>query len=65
MRRARKVRLHLKSGETVEGLMTRKFNAGHYVLFAPRFLETEDRTLPLDGVVEVHRSNVTFVQVLR
>lgn len=65
MRRARKVRLHLKSGETVEGLMTRGFTAGHYVLHAPRFVESEDRTHSLDGSLEVHRSNVTFVQVLR
>lgn len=65
MRRARKVRLHLKSGETVEGLMTRRLVAGHYVLHAPRFLEAEDRTHSLDGLVEVHRDNVMFVQVLR
>mgnify|MGYP003650505153 CR=1 FL=1 len=64
-RRARKVRLHLISGETMEGLMTRRLTAGHYVLNAPRFLETEERTLPLEGTVEVHRNNVRFVQVLR
>lgn len=64
-RKARKVRLHLVSGETLEGLMTRKLYAGHYVLHVPRLLETEERTLPLDGSVEVHRDNVRFVQVIR
>ena len=65
MRRARKVRLHLVSGETVEGLMTRRLIAGHYLLHAPRFIESEDRSFSLDGDVEVHRSSVKFVQVLR
>lgn len=65
MRAARKVQLHLKSGETLEGLMTRKLYRGHYVLHVPRFLETPERTLSLEGSVEVHKSNVAFVQVLR
>lgn len=65
MRKARKVLVHLKTGKTMEGLMTRKLYAGHYVLHLPRFLETEDRTLPLDGSVEVPKDNVDFIQVLR
>lgn len=64
IRKARRVRVHLVSGETLEGLMARKLYAGHYVLQLPRLLETEERTLPLDGAVEVHRDNVRFVQVL-
>jgi len=45
--------------------MTRKLCAQHYVLYAPRLLENEERTHALGGDVEVHRSNVRFVQVLR
>lgn len=65
MRRARKVRVHLKSGETVEGLMTRKVYAGHYVLHMPRVLESAERTHELDGALEIPAGNVIFVQVLR
>lgn len=65
MRRARLVLLHLKTGQTVEGLMTKRMPNPHYILHMPRYRESENRTHPLDGHLEVHRDNVEFVQVIR
>lgn len=65
MRQARKVRVHLKSGPTLEGLLIgRRPRAGHYELEAPRAVESEDRSHALDGVVRIPAGNVHFFQVI-
>lgn len=65
LREARKVRVHLKSGPTLEGLLIgRRPKAGHYELEAPRALESEDRTHSLDGRVLIPADNVHFFQVI-
>lgn len=65
MRQARKVRVHLVSGPTLEGLLLgRRPRAGHYELEAPRAVESEDRTLALDGMVRIPAGNVHFLQVI-
>jgi hypothetical protein len=38
--------------------------AGFYVLQDPKYLESEDRTLPMEGVLQVPADRVLFVQVL-
>lgn len=68
---ARRVVLHLEDstggrhGPSVEGVQLRmRPVGGHYVLHQPRYLEDEERTVPLDGHLEVPERRVWFVQVL-
>lgn len=67
------VRIHLKayegpdgrvrSGETLEGYLV--FRArDHYALERAKWLMAEDQTLVLEGVTEVQREDVFFVQRL-
>lgn len=68
-RRRQLVRLHLEVDpaegrpDTVEGVRLGVWG-GHYVLALPKVLEAQDRTVALQGVLEVPRSRVIFVQVL-
>lgn len=69
-RSARRVRLHLldgngQPGETIEGIeLRRRTVAGHYVLVAAKHLEAEDRTVSLDGTIEIPERRVLMRQVL-
>jgi hypothetical protein len=65
----RLVRLHLEEGKgvpfsTMEGILVGR-RSGHYVLLRPGIVEAEDRVVPLDGVAEVPKERVIFVQVLK
>lgn len=60
--RRKKVRLHLKSGRSLEGFLRRW--AGHYILDVAEFIEAADSSHPLDGRVKVPRQNVDFYQEL-
>lgn len=62
-KRRRKVAVHLKSDQTVEGFWCGKFR-GHYVIEIPKIPEAEGRTHELQGHVEIPADNVAFVQVL-
>lgn len=48
---------------SVEGIYDGRIN-GYHVLLRPKLLEDTERTLPLDGYIEVPRENVLFIQVL-
>jgi hypothetical protein len=62
-KKKRKVRLHLKDGPTIEGLLIKRRPV--YVLWAPKAItETDGRPADLLGHVEVERENVAFYQVL-
>lgn len=62
-KKKRKVRLHLKDGPTIEGLLIER--RPFYVLWAPKAItETDGRPTDLLGHVEVERENVAFYQVL-
>jgi hypothetical protein len=59
----RKVRVHLKDGPTIEGLLIKRHPV--YVLWAPQAItETAGQPTDLLGHVEVPRENVSFYQVL-
>lgn len=62
-RKKRKVRLHLKDGPTIEGLLVAR--RPEYVVWAPQAI-TDTGGLPSDllGHVRVPRENVAFYQVL-
>lgn len=64
--RKRLVRLHLAGDRpSLEGVLA-GFWAGHYVLRLAKVLESEERTLSLEGPeIRVDRGQVVFVQVLR
>lgn len=62
-----KVRMYLKSGETLEGFLAGKpflGLAGHYKLDISHLVEGENRTRSLDGRVAVPRQNVKLYQEL-
>lgn len=64
VRGKRWVRLHLVGHESsFEGLLAGRWD-GHYVLMAACLLESSDRTVRLDGHVEVPAERVLFCQVL-
>jgi hypothetical protein len=64
LRAKRVARLHLKdNAPSVEGLLMGRFN-GHYILQAPKILETKERTYSLDGWLEVPAEKVLYVQVI-
>ena len=68
VRGKRMVRLHLidpPDGQlpSVEGILVGRWS-GHYVLLAPRLLETSEESASLDGHLEVPSERVAFVQVL-
>jgi len=64
MRGKRRVRLHLVDHDaSIDGVLLGRW-AGHYVLILPRLVEAEDRSIALDGSVEVPAERVVFVQVL-
>lgn len=62
MRGKRRVRLHLEE-RSIDGVLLGCWS-GHYVLQLPRLVEAEERSVALDGMVEVPRERVVFVQVL-
>lgn len=60
----RLVRLHLIGDiGSLEGLLVGRW-AGHYVVLTPSLVEGKDRTIRMDGHVEVPSERVLFVQVL-
>lgn len=66
MRGKRRVRLHFLpdvAEQSIDGVLLGCWG-GHYVLQLPRLVEAEDRSVPLEGMVEVARERVLFVQVL-
>lgn len=63
-RRKRLVRLHMIDVEHSVGGILLGFVGGHYVLAKPKIHETEERTIPLDGLLEVPRERVLYVQVI-
>jgi hypothetical protein len=69
LRSPRSVRLHLSDptgrvlDPSVAGLLMGVWG-GFYVLQGPKYLESEDRTLPMEGVLQVPSDRVLFVQVL-
>lgn len=65
LRRKRRVRIHMHRPEapSVEGILAGRWG-GHYVVLAAKVLEAEDRSIALDGHLEIPRENVLFVQVI-
>jgi hypothetical protein len=62
-KKKRKVRLHLKDGPTIEGLLIKRRPV--YILWAPKAItDTGGQPTELLGHVEVERANVSFYQVL-
>lgn len=63
MWRKRLVRLHMREqAPSVEGVLTRQW-AGHYVIAAPKVLESAEVTHELEGELFVPRERVLYVQV--
>jgi hypothetical protein len=61
--RKRLARIHQTDGRpTLEGVLVARQPV--YRLALAKLVEGEDRTIPLDGDVEVLREHVTFVQLL-
>lgn len=64
LRRRRMVRVHLKGdAPSMEGFY-RGIWAGHYVLEVAKMHEAVDRAVPLEGLVEIPRGNVLFLQTV-
>jgi hypothetical protein len=62
-KRKKKVRVHLKDGPTIEGLLIKSRPV--YLIYAPKAItETDGRPAELIGHVEIPRENVAFYQVL-
>ncbi len=69
MKAKRRVRLHLQlpQGETqtVEGLqLGRRRIAGHYVLVSAKLIVDPERSVSIDGTLEVPAERVVYVEVL-
>lgn len=63
MRRKCLARIHQTEGRpTLEGILVAR--RPEYRLQAPKLIEGEDRSVPLDGEVEVLREHVIFIQLL-
>ncbi len=59
-------RVHLKTGETLEGVMAaRSWKRSHYLLQAPKLLHANEQSTNLDGEVAIPQNNVLFVQVIQ
>lgn len=63
-KRHNKVRLHLQTGPSIEGVLVGGGWKRDYIVWAPKVLDQEDATVTISGHVEVPRENVLFVQVL-
>ena len=62
--RRRRVRLHLKDGQTtLDGIIVGSVDK-HYLVKVARLVQGENDTVSLDGDVEIPRSNVSFIQRL-
>jgi len=61
--RNRKVRLHLKDGPSIDGVLAGRCD-GHYILWAPQVIEGSEATVSVSGHVEVPEANVLFLQIL-
>jgi hypothetical protein len=64
----RAVRLHLEvqphvAVSTVEGILVGRWS-GHYVLLLPKVAREGERSIPLEGTLEVPAERVVLVQVL-
>lgn len=62
----RKVRLYVKDGPTIEGVLAgRTFRHRDYILWSPKIVEGEPApSVEVTGHVEVDAKNVLWVQVL-
>lgn len=68
-RRKSRVLIHLEVPpgtpvETLEGILLGRWG-GHYVLLAPKVVHSPTQTMSLEGVVEVPKERVIFVQRLQ
>lgn len=58
------MRLHMRESlPSVEGVLTKRW-AGHYVLAAPKVLESAEVTHEVEGELFVPRERVLYVQVI-
>lgn len=64
MRSRRLIRVHLKDGQTLSGFQRRGQWGGHLILDLAKLHEDALNTHTLDGVVEIPRENVSFLQKL-
>jgi hypothetical protein len=67
MRGKRRVRLHIedKPGSpmpSIDGVLLGRWS-GHYVLLLPKLVQSEERSVALEGLLEVPAERVVFVQV--
>lgn len=63
LRGKRRVRVHIDDGPSVEGILAGCWG-GHYILLAPTVLEAEDRTVGVEGHLEIPSWRVIFIQTL-
>lgn len=67
VRGKRQVRLHIedKPGSpmpSIDGILLGRWS-GHYILLLPKLVQSEDRSVALEGMLEVPAERVVFVQV--
>ena len=68
VRGKRRVRLHIedKPGSpmpSIDGILLGRWS-GHYILLLPKLVQSEERTIALEGMLEVPSERVVFVQIL-
>lgn len=64
-RRNNRVRVHFVDQVTsVEGVLHGK-SRGHYILWCPKVLQSDDQFVEVSGHVEIPASQVLFIQVIR
>lgn len=68
IRGKRKVRLQLEDKPglampAIEGIMLGRWG-GHYILIVPKLIHGPEKSIALDGMVEVPAERVVFVQVM-
>ena len=64
-RRRRMVMVHFRDAgaASVSGFY-RGVWAGHYIIEAPKLHETVDKAVPLDGMLEIPRDRVLYLQTM-
>lgn len=65
-RQKRKVRMYVKDGPTVEGVLAGR-TRHEYIIWAPRLIEGDDSSdvpVAVSGHVEIPRENVVWYQVI-
>ena len=68
VRGKRRVRLHIedKPGApmpSIDGILLGRWS-GHYILLLPKLVQSEERSVALEGMLEVPAERVVFVQIL-